>query len=200
MNTETRALSTFKQAGGSLRTSEALKAGIQPRTLYGLRDSGQIEQIERGLFRLADLPPLIDPNWFVIANKIPKGVFCLISALDFHKLTTHVPHHVYLALPNHSHRSRLTYPPIDYIWLSGDAYAKGIETHTIDGVSVHVYNKAKTVADCFKFRNKIGKDVALDALKQYLEEDHDVDELLTYAIVNRVQNVMYPYIEALSHE
>jgi predicted transcriptional regulator of viral defense system len=192
------ALDLFRENGGTLRTSEALRLGIHPRTLYGLRDSGKLERLSRGLYRIAELPPLSHPDLVIVAQKIPHGVICLVSALAFHGLTTQIPHAVDVALRPSSHKPTLDYPPLRTFWFSGLAWNEGVETHTLDSTLVRVYNPAKSVADIFKYRRKLGLDVALEALSLYRQRrDFEVDTLLHYAEVDRVEKAMRPYLEAL---
>ena len=183
---------------GFCATGQALAAGVHPRTLYALRDGGQIETLGRGLYRLANLPMLSQPDLVVVAAKVPAGVVCLISALSFHEITTQVPHEVYLALPKGTERPRLQHPPLRPLWFSGKAYSEGVESHRTDGITVRVYGVSKTLADCFKFRNRIGLEVCLEALK--LTRDRrklDVEELLHFARICRVGKVIRPYVEAI---
>lgn len=192
------AITLFRQHGGTLRTAEALRLGIHPRTLYAMRDSGLLERLSRGLYRLAELPPLSNPDLVTVALKIPQAVICLVSALAFHELTTQIPHAVDIALHNRAERPRLDYPPLRIFWFSGPAWSEGVETHLIDDVPVRIYGPQKSVADSFKFRRKIGLDVALEALKLYRQHrDFDVSRLLHYARICRVEKVMRPYLEAL---
>lgn len=193
-----RELDIFKNHGGLLRTSQALELGIHTRRLYGMREAGMIEAISRGLYRLADLPPLAKPDLAAVALRVPRGVICLVSALAFHEITTQIPHEVHLALLKGSEKPRLDFPPLRCVWLSGKAHSEGIETHKVDGVDIRVYSQEKTVADCFKFRNRIGLDVALEALKSCREKKRSKpDALLKYARICRVERVMKPYLEAL---
>ncbi len=197
-NSSGNARGLFRDHGGTLHTAEALRLGVHPRTLYAMRDSGILEQISRGLFRLAEMPPLGNPDLVTVALKIRKGVICLISALAFHELTTQVPHEVYVAVKQGSEPPRLPYPPVRLFWFSGDAFSEGVQIHTVDGVPLRVYGPEKTVADCFKHRNKIGLEVALEALKTYRRrKSFNVDKLLHCARVCRVENIMRPYLEAL---
>jgi predicted transcriptional regulator of viral defense system len=193
-----KAKTLFRCHGGLLRTSEALRFGIHPRTLYAMRDAGVLEQLSRGLYRLADLPPLGAPDLVAVTRKVPTGVVCLISALAFHDLTTQIPHAVYIALARGTEPPRLDYPPVRMFWFTGDAFTEGIETHTLDHISVPVYTPEKTLADCFKYRNKLGLDVALEGLKLYRQRRQmRLDELLRYTRICRVEKVMRPYLEAL---
>jgi len=195
---ERQAIELFREQGGILRTSEALDLGIHPRTLYGLRNAGLLERVARGLYRLAEMPPLADPDLVTVALKVPQAVVCLLSALAYHELTTHIPHAVHIALESGSTAPRLRYPPLRIYWFSSAAWHEGIETETLDGVPVRMYGPAKSVADAVKYRNKIGLDVALEALRLYCQhEAFDVTELLHYAQVCRVERVITPYLEAL---
>jgi len=197
-NAAGEAITLFREHGGTLRTSEALRLGISPRTLYALRDAGVLEPLARGLYRLADLPPLSNPDLVIVAHKIPQGVVCLVSALAFYELTTQIPHAVDLALESGSTRPRLTFPPVRIFWFSGTAWSEGVERHKLDGTPVRVYGPEKSVADAFKFRRKLGLDLAIEALKAYrTRPGFDVNRLLHYARVSRVEQVMSPYLEAL---
>ena len=193
-----KAEAVFKKHGGMLRTSRAIALGVHPRTLYGLRDAGRIQQVTRGLYRLAELPELGNPDLAAVASRIPQGVVCLISALAFHGMTTQIPHQVDVAVPRGTKQPRLDFPPIRLVRLSDQLYKAGIETHALDGVGVRVYSAAKTVADCFRFRNRIGIDVAVEALKLFhSRKKASMRELLAYARLCRVERIMMPYIEAL---
>jgi len=192
------ALNLFRQHGGILRTAEALRLGIHPRTLYAMHDSGMLEQLSRGLYRLADLPPLSNPDLITVALKIPKAVICLVSALAFYELTTQIPQALDVALRNRAERPRLDYPPLRVFWFSGPAWSEGVETHQIDDITVRMYCPEKSIADSFKYRRKIGLDIALEALRLYRQRDTvDVSKLLNYARICRVERVMRPYLEAL---
>jgi len=192
------AIDLFRRHGGTLRTSEALALGIHPRTLYTMRDSGVLTQLSRGLYRLADLPGVSNPDLVTVALRVPQAVICLISALAFHELTTQIPHAVDVAVHSQAERPRLHYPPLRIFWFSGPAWSEGVETHTIDDTPVRIYSPEKSVADTFKYRHKIGLDVALEALKFYRQRpDFDADELLRFGRICRVESVMRPYLEAI---
>lgn len=188
----------FREHGGQLRMSEALASGLTRYTLYALRDKGVVEQITRGIYRLRELPPLDNPDLVTVSLRFPKAVVCLVSALAWHGITTRIPHEVSVAVPKDSRAPALEYPPIKVHKFSHEAYGPGIEVHLLDGAPVKIYNPAKTLADCFKFRNKIGMDVVLEALKlQHARNGLNPGELLEYARICRVENVMRPYLEAL---
>ena len=198
-NTSKRAITTFRRQGGTVRMSDALENGISRHTLYGLRDQGLIEQVSRGVYRLAELTPLSNPDLVTVALRIPKGVVCLVSALSYHELTTEIPHEVSIAVERGKEpKPNIDHPPTRLYRFSGASFRSGIETHTVDGISIQVYSPAKTVADCFKYRNKLGIDVALAALKDWRERNEfQVSELLTQARACRVEKVMTPYIESV---
>ena len=197
-NSIDKAKAIFRDHGGLLRTSQAIKLGIHPRTLYEMRDAGVVDRLGRGVYRLAALPVLGDPDLAAVAANVPQGVVCLISALVLHEITTQVPHEVYVALRRGTTKPRLEYPPIRLFWFSDSAFKEGIMTQTKDDIPVRVYTPEKTLADCFKYRNKIGIDIAVEAIRLYLQtKPLKVDELLRFARVCRVERVMRPYLEAL---
>jgi predicted transcriptional regulator of viral defense system len=182
-----------------MRTSQALLEGIQPRTLYQMRDRGLLVQEGRGLYRLAGVQIWSDPDLAIVSLRIPKGVICLISALYFHHLTTQIPHEVHIALPKDSEKPRLEYPPARFFWISPKSFEAGIEEHIVDHVTVRVYSLAKTIADCFKFRNKIGMEVALEALREGIRQNRCTpDQILHFARINRVERIVLPYLEVLA--
>ena len=188
----------FRRSGGILRTGEALERGIHRRTLYAMRDAGVLERLDRGLYRLAELGPLSDPDLVTVGFKVPKGVICLISALSIHDITTQIPHVVHVAIKRGAERPRLTHPPTRFYWFSGEAFLAGVEKHAVDGTTVNVYSAEKTLADCFKYRRKIGMDTVLEALTLYRERmKPEPRELLRYARICRVESGMRPYLETM---
>jgi predicted transcriptional regulator of viral defense system len=196
--TTEKAIKIFKQHRGILRTSQALALGIAPRTLYAMRKAGLIRQISRGVYQLADMELPGNPDLISVTIRIPKAVICLISALHFYGLTTQIPHKVYIALPQAAEKPRLDFPPLDIVWLSENSYNAGVVEQQVDGVPIKIYSREKTIADCFKFRNKIGIDVALESLKEYVKmTDRHIGELLSYARIDRVETLISRYLEAL---
>lgn len=188
----------IKKIGGAVRTVQAVRAGIHPRTLYELRDAGDLEQVSRGVFRLSEQEPLSNPDLVTVALRVPRAVVCLVSALSFHGITTQIPHSVAIALEPGSESPRIDYPPVTVHRFSGAALTAGIEEHKIDGVRVRFYSPEKTLADCFKYRNKIGMDVVLEALSLYkTRKKLKLSELLEYARACRVEKIMKPYLEAM---
>lgn len=193
-----RATKIFKKHGGILRTSQALQAGIHPETLYAMRDSGKLEVISRGVFRLSDIPPLGYPDIVTVATRVSHGVICLISALAFHELTTQIPHEVHVALKRGAEEPRIDYPPVKTYRFTGEAFTAGTDAHDLDGVSVRIYSPEKTLADCFKFRNKVGLDTVIEAIRFYrVRKKTKVDDLMKYATICRVGKTMRPYLEAI---
>lgn len=183
---------------GLLRPSDLDASGIPRVYLTRLTASGQLEKAGRGLYRIPGSQLSEHESLAAVATKVPQAIFCLLTALQFHELTTQLPRQVWIAMPRGSHIPRMDYPPVKMIQLSGEAYRQGIETHERDNVELRVYGVAKTIADCFKFRNKIGLDVALEALTD-ARARHLVsaDELWRYAKLCRVSNVIRPYLEVM---
>ncbi|MCK5850989.1 MAG: type IV toxin-antitoxin system AbiEi family antitoxin domain-containing protein [Kiritimatiellae bacterium] len=199
MNRQTeKAHNLFFNQGGILRTSQALELGISSRTLYAMRDAGQLRKLSRGIYQLATQVPPTNPDFVSVALRIPNAVICLISALSFYNLTTQIPHKVYIAVPQSAEKPRFDYPPLDIVWLSEKVYLAGITQQQVDGIPIKIYSREKTIADCFKFRNKIGIDVAMDALKEYVNNPRrNLNQLLVYAQIDRVEPLISRYLEVL---
>ena len=196
--THTDRLLRLAQKKGLLRAGDLAALDIPRVYLSRLTADGQLTRAGHGLYRLADTTLSEHESLAIVAARVPQAVFCLLSALQFHTLTTQLPRQVWIALPQGSHAPRIDYPPVKLIQYSGDAFTEGIETHRIDRVDLRVYSVAKTVADCFKHRNKIGIDVALEALKDArAQKKASADALWRYAKICRVANVMRPYLEAV---
>ena len=188
----------FREHGGVLRTRDALNLGIHPRTLYELRDAGELECLSRGLYRLITAEQLEAPDLVTVAHKIPQGVICLISALHFHNITTQIPHVVSVAVKRGSEKPRLRYPPMNIYFFSGDAFSEGVQTTEIDGAILQVYNPEKTLADLFKFRDKVGMDTIREAMDMYKTQFKPKPrELLKFAKICRVEKHMRSYLEAV---
>ncbi len=194
------AVSRIEDHGGTIRYSEALDAGIASKTFYAMRDQGILVRLSCGLYRLADAPPLGNPDLVTVSQRFPQAVICLISALDHYNLTEQIPHFVYIALPQKSEKPRIKDIPLEIIWLSEKYYEAGIQEVTLDKTPVKIYSPEKTLADCFKFRNKYGLDVAIDTLKRYFEQpahQQDIHALMKVARLNRVEKIIAPYMQAL---
>jgi predicted transcriptional regulator of viral defense system len=153
----------------------------------------------RGLYKLPDAEVTENHSLAEACKRVPRAAICLISALQFHKLTTQAPSEVWLALDRKARAPREGGQPLHLVRMSGKALTEGVEEHRVEGVAVKIYKPAKTVADCFKYRNKIGLDIALEALRDYRQKHRSgMDELWRFAKVCRVERVMRPYLEALT--
>ena len=183
---------------GTIRIKDLLARGIHPEFARRLVSKEILNRSGRGLYTLADSEITEYHDYALVGKRLPKGVVCLTSALRFHGIGTQLPRKIWLALEKGSAQPRLSYPPISVIRLSGASFFEGIDEHTIEGVMVRIYNPAKTVADCFKFRNRIGLEAAIEAVRECLHERKATsDEIYRYAKICRVWNVMKPYLEAI---
>ncbi len=197
-DTHTQRVLDLIRRKGLLRAAD-LDAIDAPRViLTRLTAAGLLERVGRGLYRLSGHSGSEHESLALVALKVPRAVFCLLTALQFHELTTQLPRHIWIAMPSGNHVPRIVYPPIKMVQMTGEIYSGGIETVERDGVTLRVYGVAKTVADCFRHRNKIGLDVALEALREVRAKRRaSADDLWHYAKLCRVANVMRPYLEAI---
>lgn len=187
------------RTSGVVRSRELVKQGVSRSQLTRLVRSGQLVRVGRGLYTLPDYQSSEHAALVTVAKRAPGVLFCLLSALSFHELTTQAPYEVWIAIGNKAHPPRLDYPSLRTVRFSETGLTSGVEVHQVEGTEVRVTNVAKTVADCFKFRNKIGLDVALEALREALRaKKATVDDLWQFAKLNRVANVMRPYLEAVA--
>jgi predicted transcriptional regulator of viral defense system len=199
MNKQAERLIDLARSQGMIRPSDLLPLGIPRVSLTRAVRRGELERIGRGLYGLPGREVSAQGSLAEVALRVPKGVVCLLSALRFHGLTTQAPFAVWLAIENKAIRPKLDYPPLRIVRFSGAALTEGVEEHIVDGVTVRVTAVAKTVADCFKYRNKIGLDVAMEALREaWHEKRMTSDDIWRYAKVCRVANVMRPYLESLA--
>ncbi|MDD3765454.1 MAG: AbiEi antitoxin N-terminal domain-containing protein [Nevskiales bacterium] len=197
-HTHTEAILHLARNNEVLTARAVVAHGVPRVALTRLVRSGQLHRIGRGLYALPGRVLSEKHQLAEIAGRAPRGVFCLLTALHFHDVGTQSPFELWLAIPNKARAPRVDYPPVRIVRFSGTALTEGVETHVIDGIQVRIYSVAKTVADCFKFRNKIGLDVALEALRQsWRGKRVTMDALWHYARVCRVANVMRPYLESL---
>lgn len=182
-----------------LRARDLLEQGLPTITLTRLVSSGKLERVARGVYSLPDQSISEHRSLAEVAIRVPRGVVCLLSALRAHDIGTQAPLEVWLTIPHHMLSPKLNQPSLRVVRMSGKSLTEGIEKMIIDGVAVPVFNPAKTIADCFKFRNKIGPDVALEALREgWRKRKVTMDDLWHYATINRVANVMRPYLEAMT--
>ena len=183
---------------GPIRARDLAAAEIPRAYLTRLRDAGVLEKVDRGLYRLAagDVTELHSVAG--VAKRVPHAVICLLTALQVHHLTTEVPPAVWIMIDTHARAPKLAYPRIELVHASGNAGAHGIETRTIEGVAVRITTPAKTVADCFRYRRRVGMEIALVALRDYLRKHRGgVNALFEAARADRVYAFMRPYVEAL---
>jgi predicted transcriptional regulator of viral defense system len=183
---------------GILTTREVVRAGVHREILSRLVREGAVERIERARYRLPGQPITEHHGLAVAASAAPRGVICLLSALSFHGLGTQVPFEVWIAIDRRARRPTLRNPPLRVVRFGGKALTQGVETHAIEGQRVRVYGVAKTIADIFKYRNKIGLDVALEALREaWRTRRFTMDDVDRFARICRVERVMRPYLEGL---
>lgn len=181
-----------------LRPRDLEPHGIPRTNLSRLCQSGELLRIGRGLYVLPESEATEQHSLAQVCKRVPNGVVCLLSALRFHDLTTQTPHAIWLAIGEKAWRPRIEYPKLRVVHFSHRALNAGIEQHKIEGVTVQVYSAAKTVVDCFKYRNKIGLDVAIEALRDCRRaRSCTIDDLWHYAEICRVRNVMRPYLESI---
>ncbi len=181
-----------------IRPRDLKEHGLPKDYLYLLEKKGMIERVGRGLYQWPDKDLGRYQSLVEISKLAPKAVVALLSALNYHNMTTQNPHQIWLAIDMKAWRPAISYPPVRFVSMSGEALHAGVETHSIEGVPIKVFCPAKTVVDCFKYRNKIGLDVALEALREgWSSRQFTMDELLRYAEICRVKKVMQPYIESM---
>ena len=192
-----RALALVRSTG-AIRPRDLASAGISPRLLGRLMDRGLVERVGRGLYRANPAQVTQNHGLVLAAQAVPGGVVCLLSALRFHGLTTQLPFEVWMAIDRHAAKPRARFPQLRIMRFSGSSFSEGVDEHLVEGVNVRVYSAAKTVVDCFKFRNKIGIDVAVEALRDCREAGLcDDADLLRYATACRMRTVMQPYVEGV---
>ncbi len=180
-----------------IRPSDLQRLGIPREYLLRLMRNGILHRSGRGMYELTESSPTEHHSLAVVAKEIPSGVVCLLSALRFHELTTQQPSEVWLGIPARARYPNISTTAHQVVRYSDATFKAGVETHRIEGIQVKIFNVAKTIADCFKYRNKIGLDVALEALKDALRQRKaTVDEIQRYATICRVSKIIRPYIEA----
>ncbi|WP_432261710.1 type IV toxin-antitoxin system AbiEi family antitoxin domain-containing protein [Cupriavidus sp. TMH.W2] len=195
-NTQAQRVLDLISRKGMLRPGDLDNIEVPRIVLTRMVGAGLLEKVDRGIYRLPNNPGSEHESLIAIATRAPQAVFCVLTALQFHGLTTQLPREIWIAMPRGSHVPRIEFPPIKMIQVAEDAYSAGIEVIERDGVPLRIYSAARTVADCFKHRNKVGLDVALEALKDArAQRKASADDLWRYAKICRVANVMRPYLE-----
>jgi len=187
------------RTSGVMRSRDLVALGVSREYLSDLCRRGVIERVARGLYGLPDAEVSARHTMVEAARRVPQGVICLISALAFHEVTTQIPHEVWIAIEVKARLPKARDLPLRIVRFSGPAFSQGVEEHEVEGAPLRVYSLAKTVADCFKYRNKIGLDVALEALREALRTRRvSIDDLWRFARICRVAKVMRPYLEAMA--
>ena len=182
-----------------LRARDVMQHGLPTIALTRLVQAGKLERVARGLYGLPGAAISEHRSLAEVSARVPKGVVCLLSALRVHEIGTQATHEVWIAIPPHMVSPRLDQPAIRVVRMSDAALAEGIDRMKIDGIDVPIFNAARTIVDCFRFRNKIGLDVALEALRDgWSQRKFTLDDLWRHATRGRVANVMRPYIEAIT--
>jgi len=182
-----------------LSAADLRSHGWSPQLLLKLHRTGQLQRVTRGLYSLPDSEMTEHQTLVEVCRRVPKAVICLLSALQFHEIGTQLPHEVWIALPEATQTPAIDYPSLRIARLRGEAYSEGVETIVEHGSTIRVYSLAKTITDCFKFRHKVGLDVALEALKEaWRQRKLNIDEVTRYAKINRVAQVMQPYLETVA--
>ena len=184
---------------GTARSRELVAKGVARRQVSRMVAAGKLQRVARGLYALPAYQGGEHRDLVAVAKRAPAAVFCLLTALRLHGLTTQAPFEVWIAIGNSDHAPRMDHPPLRIVRFSAASLSEGVETKRVEGLQVRVTSVAKTVADCFKFRNKIGLDVALEALREARRERKaTANDVWRFAKINRVANVMRPYMEAIA--
>lgn len=201
IRTEAERIIELVKAHGLIRARDVEAHGLHTQALTRLVREGKLQRASRGRYRLPDPDYEITEHHGLVlgASAAPKGVVCLLSALQYHEIGTQLPRQLWMALPPRTRSASIDYPPMRFIRMSGEAFTTGIEEHILEGQTVRIYDVAKTVVDSFKFRNKIGMDIALEALNEsWRDRKLNLNRVAEYARICRVWNVMRPYLEMIT--
>lgn len=197
-NTYKKQILRLLKKHGTLRWRDFTHAKIPSIALSRMVKNGALERVARGLYRKPNTQMSEREEMVNVALRVPRAVFCLFTALQFYELTTQLPRDIWIAMPHGSRKPKIAYPPIEMIRLTGKTYSEGINTVVCDQVPIKIYCPAKTIVDCFKFRNKIGLDIALEALKDALQKRLvTYDEVYYFAKIERLKKIILPYLEAI---
>ena len=193
-----RSLQLLTKRSGPVRLTEALALGIHRDTLRAMRDQGLLLQVSRGLYLPAKAKPLSEPDLVIVSKRVPGAVVCLVSALAFHELTTQIPHEVHIALRRNRRHPRLEHPPLHVYWWDDPSLKQGVESHSLDGTNVLITNAERSVADAFRYRNELGLDLAIEAIRAWRERrGARPDALLSASRISHVEGVIRPYLQAV---
>ncbi len=183
---------------GFARTRDILSAGIHRRDIKRVRDTGQIIRVKRGLYRLVEIPLISNQGFIDLARAVPEGVVCLLSALSYYELTTFSPSIISMAICRGSRRPKIEYPPVEFYYFSTKQFEAGINEIKIKAHKVRIYCPEKTICDCFRYRNKLGLDIAKEGLSEYLKQkDRNLEKLFEYAEICRVKPLLQTWLNAM---
>ena len=198
MNTQNDIVYRLLKQRKIVRTEELSSAGVHRETIHRMVKAGDIVKLARGLYSFPNYQPTEHYSLIEAQKLVDQGVVCLLSALSYHDIGTQNPSEIWMAIPRKTRHPKIDNSPVKIVQFSGEGYRNGIETHIIENNEIQIYNIPKTIADCFKYRNKLGIDVAIEALKDViLNERTTVDELLKYSEICRVRRIITPYMESL---
>jgi predicted transcriptional regulator of viral defense system len=188
----------FQEKHGYAKTTELRERGIHQRDLKKAVDDGRVIKIKSGLYRYGETPMISHQGFVDVSLSVPHGVICLISALDYYELTTFNPTFIFVALPRNTWRPKIEYPPVEFFHFSKKQFEAGIDEVKIEGFNIRIYCPEKTVCDCFRYRNKLGLDIAKEGLAGYLRrKDRSLEKLLEYAEICRIKSLMQTWLDAL---
>jgi len=188
----------FKEHDGFARTKDILAAGIHRRDIKRIRDEGRIIRVKRGLYRLSEIPLVSNQGYIDLARAVPEGVICLLSALSYYELTTFNPSVTSMALCRGRRRPKIEYPPVEFYYFSTKQFKAGIDEIKIKGHKIRIYCPEKTICDCFRYRSKLGLDIAKEVLSEYLKrKDRNLERLFEYAEICRVKKLMEIWVNAM---
>jgi len=195
---EEKIYKVFKAHEGFARTKDILMTGIHHREIKRVRDEGQIIRVKRGLYRLAEIPLISNQGFIDLARAVPGGVICLLSALSYYELTTFSSTIISMAICRGSRRPKIDYPPAEFYHFSKKQFEAGISEIKIKSHKIRIYNPEKTICDCFRYRNKLGLDIAKEGLSEYLKrKDRNLERLLKYAEVCRIKSLLQTWLNAM---
>ncbi|TFG92431.1 MAG: Abortive infection protein AbiEi [Candidatus Atribacteria bacterium] len=193
-----RIYKVFKKHKGFARTKDILVAGIHTRNIKRAREKGQVIQVKRGFYRLAEIPLISNQGFVDLARAVPGGFICLLSALSYYELTTFNPSVIAMAICRGSRKPKINYPPVEFYHFSKKQFEAGINKIKVKGHEIRIYNWEKTICDCFRYRNKLGLDIAKEGLSEYLKrKDRDLEKLLEYAEICRIEPLLQTWLNAM---
>lgn len=197
-NKDDRFFKIFNKQNGFARTKDILDAGIHRRDVKRMKDEGRIMRVKSGLYRLSEIPLISNQGFIDLAHAVPRGVICLLSALSYYELTTFNPSIISIAVCRGSRRPKIEYPPVEFYYFSKKQFEAGIDEIKINNNKIRIYCPEKTICDCFRYRNKLGLDMAKEGLSEYLKrKNRDLEKLLKYAEICRVKPLMQTWLNAM---